>query len=558
VTTNTTANAAAGGDTAAADPEATPAASGAAQDAGAASDEYLDDDDDFESEGSGDGLGDMADVASINSSQLSLDLTTPEKRVRATGKGAAAAKAAKAAETPVHVGGSPAAETGGEEAAAGGGQRFGAGHNGMIVMLRHDLIIYIYKYLNFFLTIFFFFLHSPLLDHGGALDDSAVRALLADPCIAALSTASDGGAPLSSAFLSDGTVAIGTTTGAVLGFARASRGSFCARAAELVPGGGGDSSNSVTSLCAVLGDQFLVVGRADGSLTLFGRSGDGSGTATPWSQIGHPLREHKGAVRAVAAWAPAAAAAARHGRDAQDGITNADDAAHADHTLSGAEDGTVLVCRVDPDDGISVVDRLIGHAAAVSCVAVPHDRRPAAEQRTWCLARLTHTKKKKRFASSFYIHFRKIFPFTFLYFLQKSIHLQIHPGFVTGSVDGLALSWSVKSGHPVATFRDHTGPITGVALLPDGKRVATCSHDKTVRIWDPNTAAEIDCIAGLVKATSMAPLFLEPQDDEGALLVATGATAETCTDTQFFFKNIFISLQSAHLCWRLPPATARR
>jgi WD40 repeat protein/tRNA A-37 threonylcarbamoyl transferase component Bud32 len=47
--------------------------------------------------------------------------------------------------------------------------------------------------------------------------------------------------------------------------------------------------------------------------------------------------------------------------------------------------------------------------------------------------------------------------------------------------------WVAATGLPVLTLRGHDGAITGVCLSPDGKRLATPSRDRTVRVWDAPT-----------------------------------------------------------------------
>ena len=46
--------------------------------------------------------------------------------------------------------------------------------------------------------------------------------------------------------------------------------------------------------------------------------------------------------------------------------------------------------------------------------------------------------------------------------------------------------WDVKTGKVARTFRGHTGWLNAVAFAPDGKTLATCAWDRTIRFWDPS------------------------------------------------------------------------
>ena len=46
-----------------------------------------------------------------------------------------------------------------------------------------------------------------------------------------------------------------------------------------------------------------------------------------------------------------------------------------------------------------------------------------------------------------------------------------------------ATVWNLRSGHPVLRLGQHANKITGLAVSPDGKTAATCSMDRTLKLW---------------------------------------------------------------------------
>jgi WD40 repeat protein/tRNA A-37 threonylcarbamoyl transferase component Bud32 len=51
--------------------------------------------------------------------------------------------------------------------------------------------------------------------------------------------------------------------------------------------------------------------------------------------------------------------------------------------------------------------------------------------------------------------------------------------------------WDPATGQARVTLTEHTQPIAGVALSPDGQFVASVSYDHTARVWDANTGSRI-------------------------------------------------------------------
>jgi WD40 repeat protein len=56
--------------------------------------------------------------------------------------------------------------------------------------------------------------------------------------------------------------------------------------------------------------------------------------------------------------------------------------------------------------------------------------------------------------------------------------------------------WDVTGKKVVRTLRGHTGWLNGIALTPDGKTLATCSWDRTIKFWDPRADAEVIRLPG--------------------------------------------------------------
>jgi len=58
---------------------------------------------------------------------------------------------------------------------------------------------------------------------------------------------------------------------------------------------------------------------------------------------------------------------------------------------------------------------------------------------------------------------------------------------LTGSYDGLAKVWGIPGYLPLKTFAGHEGKIMGLDSTPDGEYVATCSFDRTFKLWSKDS-----------------------------------------------------------------------
>ena len=55
---------------------------------------------------------------------------------------------------------------------------------------------------------------------------------------------------------------------------------------------------------------------------------------------------------------------------------------------------------------------------------------------------------------------------------------------VTASDDRTARVWDAATGAEVLTLKGHAGAVTAASFSPDGFRILTASADNTARVWD--------------------------------------------------------------------------
>ena len=67
---------------------------------------------------------------------------------------------------------------------------------------------------------------------------------------------------------------------------------------------------------------------------------------------------------------------------------------------------------------------------------------------------------------------------------------------VTASRDKTARIWDARTGAQLAVLSGHGDAVNSAAYSPDGTRIVTASFDKTARIWDARTGAQLAVLSG--------------------------------------------------------------
>jgi WD40 repeat protein len=92
----------------------------------------------------------------------------------------------------------------------------------------------------------------------------------------------------------------------------------------------------------------------------------------------------------------------------------------------------------------------------------------------------------------------------------------------------------IPSTTPLKVFEDNQSTASAVAVFPDNRRTITCSHDKTLRLWDLRTGVMLKKMEGhhnrvLALAVSRDGQLIASGDESGEVIAWHGETGEPLT-----------------------------
>ena len=67
---------------------------------------------------------------------------------------------------------------------------------------------------------------------------------------------------------------------------------------------------------------------------------------------------------------------------------------------------------------------------------------------------------------------------------------------VSASDDRTLKVWDLASGAELRTLAGHADGVTAVAVTPDGRQAVSASQDRTLKVWDLASGAELRTLAG--------------------------------------------------------------
>lgn len=96
---------------------------------------------------------------------------------------------------------------------------------------------------------------------------------------------------------------------------------------------------------------------------------------------------------------------------------------------------------------------------------------------------------------------------------------------------GLATVWDTRTGQRTATLRGHSRTITQAVFSPDGRDIATSSHDATVKVWDAESGSLRRTLSGHTDVVQAVAYVDEGRTIVSASLDTTVRVWDTATGT---------------------------
>src|SRR5262249_44157690 len=87
----------------------------------------------------------------------------------------------------------------------------------------------------------------------------------------------------------------------------------------------------------------------------------------------------------------------------------------------------------------------------------------------------------------------------------------------SASYDGTVRLWDARTGHGLRVLTGHAGMVLVVAFSPDGRLLASAGFDGTVRLWDPASGQELRALAA-----PCAAIWRGAFRPDGVVLAASG------------------------------------
>ncbi|KAJ5971705.1 uncharacterized protein N7479_001623 [Penicillium vulpinum] len=113
----------------------------------------------------------------------------------------------------------------------------------------------------------------------------------------------------------------------------------------------------------------------------------------------------------------------------------------------------------------------------------------------------------------------------------------------SASHDKTVRIWDPATGQSISTLDEHSGTVMSISWSPDGSRLASASGDKTVRIWDPATGQSISTLdehSGTVMSISWSPdgSRLASASDDKTVRIWDRATSQSISTLEGYIGSV--------------------